>query len=102
MLERTVFDPDTGQLLTGSLADCCLAPAEGLPAIGSAYNLAPCRTNPLGVKGAGEACAIGPPPALVNAVADPPTERGIEHFDTPLTRGRLWRVIGVAEQRKAL
>jgi carbon-monoxide dehydrogenase large subunit len=51
--------------------------------------------------GADEAGAIGAPPALVNAVADALTGRGIEHFDAPLTRGRLWRAISVAEQRKA-
>jgi aerobic carbon-monoxide dehydrogenase large subunit len=101
MLERTVFDPETGQLLTGSLTDYCLARAEDLPAIEFAYNVVPCRTNPLGVKGAGEAGAIGAPPALVNAVIDALAELGIEHLDMPLTPERLWRAISEAEQRKA-
>jgi carbon-monoxide dehydrogenase large subunit len=101
MLERTVFDPETGQLLTGSLTDYCLARAEDLPAIEFAYNVVPCRTNPLGVKGAGEAGAIGAPPALVNAVVDALGEIGIEHLDMPLTPERLWRAIHAAEQRKA-
>ena len=61
----------------------------------------PCRTNPLGLKGAGEAGAIGAPPALVNAVADTLAELGIEHLDMPLTPERLWRAIRAAEQRKA-
>jgi carbon-monoxide dehydrogenase large subunit len=101
MLERTVFDPETGQLLTGSLTDYCLARAEDLPAIEFAYNVVPCRTNPLGVKGAGEAGAIGAPPALVNAVADALAELGIEHLDMPLTPERVWRALRGAEQRKA-
>jgi aerobic carbon-monoxide dehydrogenase large subunit len=101
MLERTVFDPETGQLLTGSLTDYCLARAEDLPAIEFAYNVVPCRTNPLGVKGAGEAGAIGAPPALVNAVVDALGEIGIEHLDMPLTPERLWRAIHAAAGRKA-
>jgi aerobic carbon-monoxide dehydrogenase large subunit len=101
MLERTVFDPETGQLLTGSLTDYCLARAEDLPAIEFAYNVVPCRTNPLGVKGAGEAGAIGAPPALVNAAIDALAELGIEHLDMPLTPERLWQAIRTVEQRKA-
>jgi aerobic carbon-monoxide dehydrogenase large subunit len=101
MLERTVFDPETGQLLTGSLTDYCLARAADLPAIEFAYNVVPCRTNPLGVKGAGEAGAIGAPPALVNAAIDALAELGIEHLDMPLTPERLWQAIRTVEQRKA-
>ena len=101
MLERTVFDPETGQLLTGSLIDYSIARAEDLPRIEFAYNVVPCRTNPLGVKGAGEAGAIGAPPALVNAVVDALAELGIEHLDMPLTPERVWRAIRAAEQRKA-
>ena len=101
MLERTVFDPETGQLLTGSLTDYCIARAEDLPAIEFAYNIVPCRTNPLGVKGAGEAGAIGAPPALVNAVVDALSELGIVHLDMPLTPERVWQAIRSGEQRKA-
>ena len=63
--------------------------------------MVPFRTNPLRVKGAGEAGAIGALPALVTAMADALTERGIEHLDMPLTRERLWQAISVAGQRKA-
>ena len=101
MLERTVFDPETGQLLTGSFTDYCLARADDLSPIEFAYNVVPCRTNPLGIKGAGEAGAIGAPPALVNAVIDALAELGIEHLDMPLTPERLWRAVHEAEQRKA-
>ena len=101
MLERTVFDAETGQLLTGSLTDYCIARAEDLPRIEFAYNVVPCRTNPLGVKGAGEAGAIGAPPALVNAVVDALAELGIDHLDMPLTPERLWQAMRSTEQRKA-
>ena len=87
--------------MTGSLTDYCLPRADDLPAIEFAYNVVPCRTNPLGVKGAGEAGAIGAPPALVNAVVDALSELAIEHLDMPLTAERLWQAIHTAERRAA-
>jgi len=101
MLEHCVFDPETGQLLTGSLTDYCLPRADDLPAIEFAFNIVPCRTNPLGIKGAGEAGAIGAPPALVNAVVDALAELGIEHLDMPLIPERVWAAIRAAAGRKA-
>jgi aerobic carbon-monoxide dehydrogenase large subunit len=101
MLERCVYDEESGQLVTGSLTDYALPRAEDLPALEFAYNIVPCRTNPLGVKGAGEAGAIGSPPALVNAVVDALGELGIDHLDMPLTPERLWRAIREATMRKA-
>jgi aerobic carbon-monoxide dehydrogenase large subunit len=101
MLERCVYDPETGQLVTGSLTDYCLPRAEDLPRIEFAYNVVPCRTNPLGLKGAGEAGAIGAPPALVNAIVSALAPLGIEHVDMPVTPERLWRAIRAAERRAA-
>ena len=93
MLERVVFDPGSGQLLSGSLTDYALPRADDLPPIEFRYNVVPCRTNPLGLKGAGEAGAIGAPPALVNAVVDALAELGIEHIDMPLRPETVWRRI---------
>ncbi|MGH7109818.1 MAG: xanthine dehydrogenase family protein molybdopterin-binding subunit, partial [Stellaceae bacterium] len=93
MLERVVYDPETGQLVTGDLTDYALPRADDLPPIEFSYNIVPCRTNPLGVKGAGEAGAIGSPPALVNAVVDALAGFGVAHLDMPLTRERVWRAI---------
>jgi carbon-monoxide dehydrogenase large subunit len=101
MLERTVFESESGQLVTGSFTDYCLPRADDLPAIEFAYNVVPCRTNPLGVKGAGEAGAIGAPPALVNAVVDALAEVGIDHLDMPLTPECLWQAIRAAAGSKA-
>jgi carbon-monoxide dehydrogenase large subunit len=99
MLERCVYDPQTGQLVTGSLTDYAVPHADTLPLIEFAYNVVPCRTNPLGLKGAGEAGAIGAPPALVNAMVDALAPLGIEHIDMPATPERLWRAIRAAEIR---
>src|SRR5579884_2685674 len=93
MLERCVYDAATGQLVTGSLNDYALPHADTLPAVEFAYNVVPCRTNPLGIKGAGEAGAIGSPPAFINAVVDALAELGIAHVDMPVTPERLWRLI---------
>jgi carbon-monoxide dehydrogenase large subunit len=101
MLERCVYEEGSGQLITGSLTDYALPRAEDLPALDFRYNVVPCRTNPLGVKGAGEAGAIGAPPALVNAVVDAVAELGIDHLDMPLTPERLWRALRDAAERKA-
>jgi aerobic carbon-monoxide dehydrogenase large subunit len=101
MLERCVYDAATGQLVTGSFSDYCLPRADDLPGIGFAFNVVPCRTNPLGIKGAGEAGAIGAPPAVVNAVVDALAPLGIEHLDMPLTPERIWRAIRAASEPDA-
>ncbi|HEV2302320.1 MAG TPA: xanthine dehydrogenase family protein molybdopterin-binding subunit [Stellaceae bacterium] len=101
MLEACVYDGESGQLLSGSLTDYALPRADDLPAIFFSYNVVPCRTNPLGVKGAGEAGAIGAPPALVNAVLDALGPLGVGAIDMPLTPERVWRAIRTAQQRKA-
>ncbi len=93
LLERTVYDPASGQLLSGSLMDYVLPRADDLPRFDFDWVVIPCRTNPLGVKGAGEAGAIGAPPAVVNAVVDALTGYGIHHVDMPVTPDRLWRLL---------
>jgi carbon-monoxide dehydrogenase large subunit len=100
MLECTVYDMDSGQLLSGDLTDYAVPHADTLPALEFSYNVVPCRTNPLGVKGAGEAGAIGAPPAFVNAVIDAVAELGIDHLDMPLTPERLWRALADAATPK--
>ena len=57
------------------------------------FNIVPCKTNPLGVKGAGEAGATGAPPAIVSAVVDALRDYGISHIDMPLTPSRVWAAI---------
>ncbi|MFI5023032.1 MAG: xanthine dehydrogenase family protein molybdopterin-binding subunit [Alphaproteobacteria bacterium] len=93
LLEACVYDAESGQLVTGSLMDYCMPRADDVPAIESRYNIVPCRSNPLGVKGAGEAGAIGAPPAVINALVDALAEYGIEHIDMPATPERIWKAI---------
>ena len=93
VLEHTAFDPDSGQLLSGSFMDYALPRAEDLPDIEVEFVEVPCGTNPLGVKGAGEAGAVGSPPALINAIID---ALGVDHIDMPATPERVWRALNRA------
>jgi len=96
LLEHTVFDED-GQLVTGSFMDYTMPRADNLPFLTFKYNEVPCRTNPLGIKGAGEAGAIGAPPAIINAIVDALAPFGVEHVDMPATAEKIWRLIPRAE-----
>jgi carbon-monoxide dehydrogenase large subunit len=93
-IERCVYDPDSGQLTSGSFMDYALPRAGDLPALDiDIRDDVPCKTNPLGIKGAGEAGAVGAPPAVVNAVVDALAELGIHHIDMPVTPEKIWRAI---------
>ena len=93
LLEHTVFDKDSGQLLSGSFMDYALPRADDLPDIEVELLEIPCASNPLGVKGAGEAGAVGSPPALVNAVLDALSGDGVTAIDMPMTTEKVWRVL---------
>ena len=99
LMENAVYDPDSGQLVTASLTDYALPRAADIPPLAFETRNVPCRTNPLGVKGAGEAGAIGSCPAVMNAVADALWRAyRIRHVDMPATPERLWAAI--AEGRR--
>ena len=93
MLERTAYDPDSGQLLSGSFMDYALPRADDLPDIKVDLVEVPCASNPLGVKGAGEAGAVGSPPAFINAVVDALSVDGVTHIDMPATPETVWRAL---------
>ena len=93
ILERTVYEEETGQLLTGSFMDYAIPRAADLPTFTTSWNEIPCRTNALGIKGAGEAGAVGAPPAVINAILDALTELGVGHIDMPATPETVWRAI---------
>ncbi len=101
LLEHAVFDPESGQLLSGSFMDYAMPRAIDLPFVNFKYNEIPCTTNPLGVKGAGEAGAIGAPPAIINAIVDALSPLGVEHVDMPATPQKLWQIIHTRQQRQA-
>ena len=89
LMEQAVFDPESGQPVTGSFMDYALPRADDFPAFGLGFNNTVCVTNPLGVKGCGEAAAVGVFPAINNAVADALGTDGI--LDGPVTSERVWR-----------
>ena len=101
LFESTVFDSDSGQLLSGSFMDYAMPRAVDLPLIAFKYNEIPCTTNALGLKGAGEAGAIGAPPAVINAIVDALSPLGVEHVDMPATPQVLWQLIHSRGQRQA-
>jgi len=93
LTEHTVYNAD-GQLLSGSFMDYQMPRANDFPPISFSTRNVPCTTNLLGVKGAGEAGAIGAPPAFINAVVDAIYDRsGAVHVDMPATREKVWRAL---------
>jgi carbon-monoxide dehydrogenase large subunit len=95
LLENTTYD-ENGQLLTGSYMDYAMPRADDLPFYNVDYSCqTACTHNPLGVKGCGEAGAIGSPPAVINAVLDALNSGGhkVAHIDMPVSPGRVWQAI---------
>ena len=97
LMEDIVFDPDSGQLLTGSFMDYAMPRAGDLSLMHCETNPVPTKTNPLGVKGAGEAGAVGAMPAIGNALVDALKPLGIREVPMPATPERLWRAIRAAQ-----
>jgi carbon-monoxide dehydrogenase large subunit len=93
LLEAVVYDRDGGQLLSGSFMDYAMPRASDMPDIKAEANEVLTTTNPLGVKGAGEAGTVGALPAIMNAIADALAPLGIHHLDMPATPERVWRAI---------
>jgi len=89
LLEGCVYDA-SGQLLTGSYMDYCMPRAENLPSFKLAFTETRCPSNPLGIKGCGEAGAIAAPAALINAVTD---AVGTEDITMPASAPTVWRAI---------
>jgi carbon-monoxide dehydrogenase large subunit len=92
LLERTYYDGE-GQLLSGSYMDYALPRADNAPMFRVASHPVPATTNPLGVKGCGEAGCAGSLPSIMNAVLDALSNFGVEHIDMPATPERVWRAI---------
>jgi carbon-monoxide dehydrogenase large subunit len=103
LMEQAVYDPKDGQLVTGTFMDYALPRAADGPAFVFETRNVPCKTNPLGVKGAGEAGAIGSCPAVVNAIIDGLwREYKIDHIDMPATAERVWIAIREHQRRHSL
>jgi aerobic carbon-monoxide dehydrogenase large subunit len=95
LMEMTVYDND-GQLLTGSFMDYAMPRATDIPSFVLADHPVPATTNPLGVKGCGEAGCAGALTSVTNAVIDALADRGIRHVDMPLTPFRIWQALRAA------
>jgi carbon-monoxide dehydrogenase large subunit len=92
LYERMVYD-ENGQIISGEYTDYVIPRAAMIPWIEGLHTETPSPVNPLGVKGVGEAGAIGAPPAIVNSVVDALSHLGIRHLDMPLTPERVWSAL---------
>jgi aerobic carbon-monoxide dehydrogenase large subunit len=93
LLEHAVYDPDTGQLIAGTFMDYAMPRADDLPSFDVGFNGTCCTTNPLGVKGCGEAGAIAAFPAIANAIADALAPLGVTEVTGPATPQQIWQAI---------
>src|SRR5215468_8924042 len=99
--EGTVYDEQSGQLVTGSMMDYALPKADMLPMYETDRTETPTPVNPLGIKGAGETGTIAATPAVVNAVIDALSGLGVDHIETmPLTPERVWTTLQAAQSKK--
>jgi len=94
LMENAQYDPESGQLITGSLLDYCLPRADDLPSFDTHTDeTTPCKINPLGAKGVGELGTVGGTPTVMNAVIDALRPLGVHHLEMPATPERVWRAI---------
>ena len=93
LLEHAAYDPQSGQLSAGSFMDYALPRADDLVAFDLGFNNTRCTTNPLGVKGCGEAGAIGAFPAITGAILDALAAYGVTELADPATPFRIWQAI---------
>jgi len=91
--EHAIYDTESGQLLTATFMDYVMPRADWIPEVAFAYQEIASPTNPLGIKGAGEAGTVGAAPALVNAVLDALAPSGITHIDMPVTPMKVWQLL---------
>jgi len=96
LIEHQVYDPQSGQLLSGSFMDYGMPRADTMPSVNAELEEVPCKTNPLGVKGIGESGTIGAPPTVINALLDALAPLGVGHIDMPATPMRVWSSIAQA------
>jgi carbon-monoxide dehydrogenase large subunit len=93
LTEHCIYDPDTGQLLTGSFMDYGMPRADDMPEISFQTNEVLCTTNPYGIKGCGEAGTIGACPSSINAIIDALKDYGVTAIDMPATPLKVWQAI---------
>jgi len=93
VVEKVVYDRQSGQLSSGSLMDYALPRADDVPYFTTVFNPLAGEDNPLGVKGVGEAGSVGSQATIVNAALDALSPLGVETVDMPLTPETIWRAL---------
>ena len=101
LFENTTYEEESGQLVTATYMDYTIPRADGIPLIELHLIEVPCATNPMGIKGAGEAGAIGAPPACINALLDALAPYGVRHIDMPATPEKVWQVMQDSQLQEA-
>ncbi len=94
--EHTIYDPDSGQMLSGSFMDYQIPRAIDLPDLDVTLTGVPTKANPLGVKGSGQAGAIASPQTIISAILNALSPLGVTHIDMPATPQRIWQAIQTA------
>jgi carbon-monoxide dehydrogenase large subunit len=99
LLEDARYDPETGQLVTGSFLDYCLPRADNVPSFSTFTDeSSPCKINPLGAKGVGELGTVGGTPTVINALIDALRPLGVKTIEMPATPERVWQAIRAAQR----
>jgi len=93
LMEDVHYDPDSGQLLTGSFLDYCMPRADDVPPIATDTNEVLCKSNPIGVKGCGEGGTVGATPAVIGAILDALGDYGVTDIQMPATAERIWQAM---------
>ena len=93
LMENIAFDPATGQLLSGSFQDYAMPRAGDVPKFDLEELGTPEKSNPLGVKGAGESGTVGAPPAIIGAIVDALKDYGVVDIPMPATAARVWEAM---------
>jgi aerobic carbon-monoxide dehydrogenase large subunit len=99
LFESVAYDRESGQLLSGTFTEYCMPRPDDLPPFVLDFHEVPCTTNPLGVKGVGEAGSVGAPPAVINAILDALRPLGVDHIDMPATPAIVWESLRRAQRR---
>jgi carbon-monoxide dehydrogenase large subunit len=101
LFEQVAYDRESGQLLSATFTEYVMPRSDDLPAFTMDFREVPCTTNPLGVKGVGEAGSVGAPPTVINAILDALRPLGVEHIDMPATPARIWDALRSGRHRSA-
>jgi aerobic carbon-monoxide dehydrogenase large subunit len=100
LMENVAFDADSGQMLSASFMDYAMPRASDVPLhVDMDFIDVPAKTNPLGVKGVGEAGCVGAPPVIMNAILDALRPLGVKHLDMPATPRRVWEALQAARRQ---